>query len=132
MKSPVTIVYPCKLVNTDTIVFKLIIIIIIILIRLVCSLATLAGPRLTVDQQSPTNCLEEVIESATFHPLFYPNSHLAELQPQAAEPDFHCKSLVGQFVTGHQHMPPVLHLCEMNRSVLVSPFAIARRSPPVG
>ena len=47
------------------------------------------GPRLTLRSVSPSNCLEEVIESATFNPLCYPNSYLSELQPEAAVPDFH-------------------------------------------
>ena len=55
----------------------------------VFSRTPLAGPRQTLRPVSPSNCLEEVIESATLNPLCYPNSYLSELHPEAAVPDFH-------------------------------------------
>ena len=55
--------------------------------RLSCT--PLTGPRLTLRSVSPSNCLEEVIQSATLNPLCCPNSYLSELQPEAAVPDFH-------------------------------------------
>ena len=69
------------------------------------SCTPLTGPRLTLRSVSPSNCLKEVIESATLNPLCYPNSYLSELQPEAAVPDFHWRGLVGQFATGRQHLP---------------------------
>ena len=65
----------------------------------------LTGPRLTLRSVLPSDCLEEVIESATLIPLCYPNSYLSELQPEAAVPEFHWRGLVGQFATGRQHLP---------------------------
>ena len=55
----------------------------------VFSCTPLTGPRLTLRSVSPSNCLEEVIGSATLNPLCCPNSYLSELQPEAAVPDFH-------------------------------------------
>ena len=61
----------------------------IIICLSVFSCTPLTGPRLTLRSVSPSNCLEEVIEWATFNPFCYPNSYLSELQPEAAVRDFH-------------------------------------------
>ena len=53
----------------------------------------------------PADYYKQVIELATPSLLCYPNSYLSELQPEAAEPDFHSRGLVGQFATGHYHLP---------------------------
>ena len=91
------------------IIISIIIIIIIIIIiappSSVFSCTPLTGPRLTLGSVSPSNCLEEVIESATLNPLCYPSSYLSELQSEAAVLDFHWRGLVGQFATGRQHLP---------------------------
>ena len=71
---------------------------------LLFSCTPLMGPRLTLRSVSPSNCLEEFIESATLNSLCYPNSYLSELQLEAAVPDFHGRGLVGQFATGRQHL----------------------------
>ena len=65
------------------------IVIIITVCLSVFSCTPLTGPRLTLRSVSPSNCLKEVIESATLNPLCYPNSYLSEMKPEAAVPDFH-------------------------------------------